>query len=58
MEINYKDKVQLIFSDMPAEKKRTRFGRKSYGYAYSSYGYGYGYGYGGKDDYNYYSDDE
>ncbi len=58
MEADYKDKVQLVFSDMPVEKKRKRLGRKSYGYAYNSYGYGYGYGYGGKNDYNYYSDDE
>lgn len=59
LETDYKDKVQLIFSDMPVEKKGKRFGRKSYGYAYNSYGYGYGYGYGrNKNDYNYYSDDE
>lgn len=58
LETDYKGKIQLIFSDTPIEKKGKRLGSNHYGYAYNSYGYGYGYGYGGKNDYNYYSDDE
>lgn len=56
--VNYKDKIQLVLSDIPMERKGLPYAGKGYSYTYS-YGYGYGYGnYGGKNEYNYYSDDE
>ncbi|MGM9831645.1 MAG: GumC family protein [Paludibacteraceae bacterium] len=63
---NFKDKIQLILSDIPFEKKGLSIGKGygyGYGYGYGGYGYGgYGYGYGAhhkkKNEYNYYSDDE
>ncbi len=74
LESTYKDKIKLVFSDIPTEKKRLyskggNYGYSSYGYggSYGNYGgygygygaYGYGYGYGkSKNGHNYYSDDE
>lgn len=56
--VNYRDKVQLVLSDIPMEKKGLHYAGKGYSYTYN-YGYGYGYGnYGGKNEYNYYSDEE
>ncbi|MBR1808027.1 MAG: polysaccharide biosynthesis tyrosine autokinase [Paludibacteraceae bacterium] len=48
LSVDHADKIQLILSDIPTERRGLR---KSYGYAYGyGYGYGgygYGYGYGG-----------
>ena len=42
LEVNHKDKIHLVLTDMPSEKKSHSYG---YGYGYGGYG-GYGYGYG------------
>ncbi len=73
LSIDHADKIQLILSDIPTERRGLRYGkgygygygRYGYGYGYGGYGYGaYGYGYGSrygrkkKNSYNYYSEDE
>lgn len=67
--VDYSDKIQLVLSDIPIERRGLRYGN-SYRYSSYNYGYGYGYGYGNAYDsysrygrkkknlYNYYSDDE
>ncbi len=71
LETIYKDKIRLVFSDVPWEKRGYRYNKRGYRYnsyyyrggtysGYGHYGYGmYGYGYGyGKNGHNYYSDDD
>ena len=72
LSVDHSDKIQLILSDIPTERRGLRYGKGygyGYGYGYGGYGYGYGsYGYGGygsygygrrkKNSYNYYSDDD
>lgn len=55
LSLTYQDKIQLLLSDTPHERKHY-MSKEYYKYTYN-YGYGYG-NYGGKNDYNYYSDDE
>ncbi len=67
--VDHKDKIQIVFSDLPSKKGGHYGYNKGYAYNYgygSGYGYGYGYGYGRtygygrkqKNAYNYYADDE
>lgn len=55
LSLDYKDKVQLVLSDIPTDKRHVGSG---YG-GYATYGnYNYGYGKRKKNAYNYYSDDD
>lgn len=44
LEVDHKNKVHIVLSDIPTEGHRYGYYSGGYGYGYGGYGYGYGYG--------------